>query len=361
MVFGRKQMVTVSVLMCVYKREKFLAEAIESILNQTYKDFEFVIVLDGKTEKTLEILNIFVNKDSRVTVLVNDQNTGITKATTRGLMHCKGKYIALMDSDDICLPDRFQKQLDFLEDHPEIDALATGFDFMDEEGNKTGKFLVRHSDSMVIRFEMFYHCMLHNPTVMARTSYFRKFNEDQMEESLDSAQDYAFWLRTNFNHLFSNLPDRLLLYRLHTSQISNTAFTQQRKNILISAHIAFEKLLGKPIAKEVVRGFYFSKRLTITDARVIRKGLQVMFQVQKAFERTNELTRDQKKETRTFSYEKIKSYAIKYKKMPGVLLIGMIYLLRLMPAKLVIDILNKMKKLDGYKDLSEEMDELEIL
>lgn len=351
-------MIPVSAMMCVYKREKFLAEAIESILDQTFSDFEFVIVVDGATDGVLKIVNSYANKDARIKLVINKENTGVARATATGLAHCTGKYIAMMDSDDISLPDRFQTQYDYLEAHPGIDALGSGFDFMDEDGHKTSKFLIRPSDPMLIRFQMFYHCMLHNPTVMARTIYFKQFNEGHSEESLDSAQDYAFWLRTNFDHFYSNLPDRLLLYRLHSSQMSITASNQQRTKSLVSAHLAFEKLLGKPIEKEVVNAFYFSSRLTVEDAGLVRQGLQVMFLAQKAFERSNSLTRQQIRETRTFSYEKIKSYALKYKNMRGVLLIGMMNLMRLLPARIFLDGFIKLKKQTGHVDRSDETNEI---
>jgi len=346
-------MVLISVIMCVYNREKYLPEAIESILNQTFRDFEFIIVNDGTTDRSKEILDAFEKKDLRIKVIDNPENLGIGKSISKGLEYCKGEYILIMDSDDISLPERFQRQFDYMESHLEIDVLGTGFNFINENGNDTGKYLIRPADPYVIRLEMFYRCMLHNPTIIARSSFYKNYNEQKTEQLRIGSEDYAFWMRMNFDHLYSNLEDRLLLYRLHDKQLSNTAFFQQRQNILVSAHLAFEKLLGKPIREEVIQSFYFSERLTVTDGKIVRQGLHIMFQAQLAFERQNPLTKRQVKETRTFSYEKIKSYSIKYKSLRGVFLIGMVYLIRLLPKKFISDLLGKLQKKKGKQKLDE--------
>ena len=243
----------ISVLLTVNNREKYLAESIESILAQTFRDFEFIIVNDGSTDRSGEIIQKYASQDTRIKYLESKENQGIPFAVSVGLKHCSGKYIARMDSDDISLPDRLKIQYEFLESHPRIDALGTGFDFIDETGNKTGKFVVRPSGSMITRFRMLYYCILHNPTMMMKSSFYQEFNKDHAEEAFTIGEDYHFWVRKNFDSVYDNLPDRLLLYRLHDRQITSVGLMSLRDNFAISAKSGFEKLLGRSIPLDVVR------------------------------------------------------------------------------------------------------------
>ena len=135
----------VSVIMSVYNAEKFLNSAIESITNQTFTDFEFIIIEDCSTDKTLEILREFKEKDNRIKIIQKEKNEGpkgFIKNLNLGLNMAQGKYVARMDSDDISLPERFQKQVIFLENNPEISMVGAQIDFINEKneiiGEKTG-------------------------------------------------------------------------------------------------------------------------------------------------------------------------------------------------------------------------------
>ena len=115
----------VSVIMPVYNGEKYLAEAIDSILVQTFTDFELLIVDDGSQDNSAEIIRSYVKRDSRIRFFQQEQNEGSANARNRGIANAKGEFIAAMDCDDVSLPERLQKQVDFLESHPEIGALGT--------------------------------------------------------------------------------------------------------------------------------------------------------------------------------------------------------------------------------------------
>ena len=114
----------ISVVMPVYNSEKYLADSIESILNQTYTDFEFLIVDDGSNRATKDIVAQYANMDGRIKIHTNSENTGIHYSRNHGNRTARGKYIANMDADDISLPDRFDKQVEYLEQHPEIAVLG---------------------------------------------------------------------------------------------------------------------------------------------------------------------------------------------------------------------------------------------
>jgi glycosyltransferase involved in cell wall biosynthesis len=335
----------ISVLMCVYNGEAYLTECLESIHNQSFSDFEFIIVDDGSTDGSLEILNSYAQKDAHITLVSQTENAGITSAVTEGLKHCRGKYIARMDQDDISLPDRLRVQHDFLVTHPEIDALGAGFDFIDEEGKYISSFPTRPMDPMILRHQMLYHCVLHNPTVMMRAEFYRKYNSDNQEESFFGADDYHFWLRENFDHLYSNIPERLLLYRLHSVRVSNQYSDIQLDSILRSAHEAFEKLLRTRIPIEVINTLYFPNRYETHDQSTIRSAFRVIYQVQRSFEKLNRLNSSQIRSTREFSFEKLMSLVSKYQESKLTTLIGLYYLLRLLPGKFFKTILNKIKEL----------------
>jgi glycosyltransferase involved in cell wall biosynthesis len=334
----------ISVLMCVYNGEAYLTECLESIQNQSFSDFEFIIVDDGSTDRSLEILNSYAQKDARITLVSQTENAGITSAVTEGLKHCRGKYIARMDQDDISLPDRLRVQHDFLVTHPEIDALGAGFDFIDEEGKYISSFPTRPMDPMILRHQMLYHCVLHNPTVMMRAEFYRKYNSDNQEESFFGADDYHFWLRENFDHLYSNIPERLLLYRLHSVRVSNQYSDIQLDSILRSAHEAFEKLLRTRIPIEVINTLYFPNRYEAKDQQTIRNAFRVIYQVQRIFEKQNHLTKIQKRATREFSFEKLMQLVAKYQRNRLTLFTGSYYLFLLSPDRLINAIIEKTNK-----------------
>ena len=118
----------VSVLMPAYNSEKYLGEAIDSILNQTFTDFEFIIINDGSKDNTAKIVEEYAKKDKRIRFIDNKKNQGIVGVLNEGIDLCRGKYIARMDSDDISLPTRFEKEIEYMEEHPECGVLGTWYE-----------------------------------------------------------------------------------------------------------------------------------------------------------------------------------------------------------------------------------------
>ena len=124
-----------TVLMPIYNAEKFLAESINSILSQTYSDFEMLILDDASTDNSLKIIKAYAKEDKRITVLVNQKNRGEAKCRNRLLKNSKTEFIAWMDADDISLEDRLQKQMDFLKQNPNIDAVGVQYSAFGSSGN----------------------------------------------------------------------------------------------------------------------------------------------------------------------------------------------------------------------------------
>jgi glycosyltransferase involved in cell wall biosynthesis len=210
----------VSVLMAVYNGEKFLREAIESILNQTYTNFEFLIVNDGSTDLTEEIILSY--SDSRIRYIKNETNLKLITSLNKGLDLANGKYIARMDADDISLPNRLEKQVVFLEDNQEIGVLGTCVRTIGLENNYEVHFKQGHDQ---IRFELFFHNYLHHPTVMLRSDLIKK-NKIYYENYLH-AEDYALWVKLTEFTKIDILPEILVNYRIHESNISEVHKNQQ--------------------------------------------------------------------------------------------------------------------------------------
>ena len=138
----------ITVLMPVYNGEKYLRQAVDSILNQTFKDFEFLIINDGSTDKTLAILQEYKNK--RVKIINNKKNIGLTKSLNKGLKLAKGKYIARMDADDISLSNRLRKQIDFLDKHNKIGVLGTQMKIINNSNKIVGEYKTPLCHSLIV-------------------------------------------------------------------------------------------------------------------------------------------------------------------------------------------------------------------
>lgn len=203
----------VTVLMPVYNGEPYLRKAIESILNQTFTDFEFLIINDGSVDRTVSIIELY--NDPRITLIHNESNLGLVATLNKGLDLARGEYIARMDSDDLCLPERIAKQVLFMDLHPEVGVCGTGYEDM-----KTGRNIIRpteHED--IIEFMLKSGCALAHPTVMIRTAVLRK-NRLYYDPDYQQAEDFELWTRMiKVTHL-ANIPEVLVRHRTHSSQIS---------------------------------------------------------------------------------------------------------------------------------------------
>jgi glycosyltransferase involved in cell wall biosynthesis len=211
----------ISVVMPVYNGEKHLDEAICSILNQTYSNFEFIIINDGSTDNSESIILSF--KDSRIKYIKNEFNLKLIETLNLGIEQSKGKYIARMDADDISHPQRFEKQVSFFESNSEYGLLGTSVNLM-----KNGKEepLVYHLDHDSLKFALAFYCPFIHPSVM-----FRKECLDQLEIVYDKrflhSEDYELWTRLVKITKIANLSECLLNYRIHDEQISTMHATFQ--------------------------------------------------------------------------------------------------------------------------------------
>lgn len=214
----------VSVIMPAYNSEKYIAEAIDSILNQTYTDFEFIIINDGSNDRTERIIKSY--KDTRIKYFANEKNKGIVYTLNKGLQLAKGDYIVRMDSDDISKETRIQKQIDFMENHPKVGVLGTGIKIFGE-GIKEEVRLFNTSPDM-LKAELLFHCCVAHPTVMIRKSVLKDGKLIYNEEFLGK-EDFALWWEISKRSDISTISEDLVYYRSHGNQITKKNNGETRK------------------------------------------------------------------------------------------------------------------------------------
>lgn len=200
----------VSVIMPVYNAEEFIAKAIESILNQTYTNFELVMIIDCPTDGTLNIINQY--SDKRIRIIYNKCNSGIAYSRNRGLSVSQGKYVALMDDDDISLRNRLEKQVYFLEENSDIDVLGGRSQTINELGKIINTSTIALTNPLYINAMLLFRNVLINGTVMMRKDFIDKYRLCYKDGCL-GMEDFLFWIDCSKVGRITNLDEVLLLYR----------------------------------------------------------------------------------------------------------------------------------------------------
>jgi glycosyltransferase involved in cell wall biosynthesis len=210
---------TISVIMPVFNAEKYIHEAIESILNQTFTDFEFIIINDGSSDASQSI--ILGYKDPRIKLFNNDFNMGLVFSLNKGIRYAKGKYIARMDADDISLPDRFETQLAYLEQYNDYALVGSSAIAINEKADELFPIKVAVKNLAV---ELFWKNPIVHSSVMGRKEIFAKYyyNSDYY-----TAEDYYLWSQISLEYPVANIERPLMKYRVHNESISVQKSVQQ--------------------------------------------------------------------------------------------------------------------------------------
>lgn len=218
--------VPITVLMPAYNAEKYIGEAIESILNQTFGDFELMIIDDGCTDGTMGIVNSF--QDSRIRVITNEQNLGLIATLNKGLSLIETDFIARMDADDISLPQRLEKQLNFMQANPDVGACGTWYDNILPDGSekKGGRYLPSHNE---ILFKNLYQLHIIHGTTMMRMQVIRD-NNLSFNSSFSHAEDYDFFVRFAEVSKLHNIQESLYIIRHHGESVSKKFSDIQLEN-----------------------------------------------------------------------------------------------------------------------------------
>ena len=220
----------IGVLLPVYNAEKYLRQSLDSILNQTYTDFEIIAVDDCSTDSSLQILCEFEKKDQRVRVFRNDKNYGVSRTLNNCVLYSRSEYVARMDADDLSLPDRFKKQIDFLDENKNISILGSRFLSMNQDMTSViwDNDVERTHEDICETLKT--RCCIGHPTVMLRRKVFEVLGGYSENLEHKHVEDLEFWKRACCKFKFANLGEILLQYRTHPDQVSSKRLELQKIN-----------------------------------------------------------------------------------------------------------------------------------
>ena len=229
--------------MPVYNGEKYLAEAIESILGQTFADFEFVIVDDGSQDGSAAIIRDYAKRDERIRVIRHERNQGLTSARNSGIAASRGEFIAAMDHDDISRPQRIEKQVDFLQSHPDIGLVGTGMRSVDEDMTTLRCHVPPQQHALILLRWSLGITTVAGPTIMTRRN--TMLSVDGYEDSIKAADDHELFSRLFWQTRFANLPDPLYLHRRYDQQTSVTQYDKQKSEAFAMRRRWLNRLWGE--------------------------------------------------------------------------------------------------------------------
>ncbi len=245
--------VSLSVVLSVYNGEAFVADAIECILDQTYTDFELILINDGSKDGSLEIMERYAARDKRVRI-IDQENTGLTIALRRGVDAARGEYIARMDVDDWSMPDRFEKQMALLRANPELVAVTCDLEHFYDDGTRSHVAKIR-KDPRVLPLYMVFTNRIggHGQMIYRRDAYHAAGGYDP---EYNYAEDYDLWTRLLEQGPFGVVPEVLYRYRTgHDSISSRNAVRQSEVSCAIRCR-QYKKLTGQELDPDVAKAMY---------------------------------------------------------------------------------------------------------
>ena len=252
----------ISVIMSVHNGEQWLDKAIQSIVGQTYTNWEFIIIDDASNEATKNILDKY-KSDARFLIQTVEIKNGLTKNLNKAISLSKGQFIARMDADDISLPERFQKQVLFLQQFPQTDVVAGLIEFIDENDKVKGFWKDDRNcitDEQIKKLLPKRNCIAH-PTVMIRKKIFDEF---RYNENQTHSQDWDLWLRlADHGKIIDKVAETVLKYRVHdksTTSLSNKGFALKKMDRSYRLYLdSIEKdRKSTPFNRKVRRAFLFN-------------------------------------------------------------------------------------------------------
>ncbi len=239
----------VSILMPVYNAADYLKQAVDSILQQTFEDFEFLIIDDGSTDQSLQILQFYATKDKRIK-LTSRPNKGLVASLNEMISQAQGEFLARMDADDISLSDRLARQINFLESHPDVVCVGGAYELIDSKNRLLTTISVLCDDEDIQKQALVGHTSLSHPTVVMRRT--AVIQAGGYNPTMLPVEDLDLWLRLGEIGKLSNLEQPVLKYRLHSKSISEKNRIKQRQKARKACEQAWErrKIQGKFEATE---------------------------------------------------------------------------------------------------------------
>ena len=256
---------TISVILTTHNRVDQLPTAISSILEQTWHDYELIIVDDASEDNTPFVVEKIQLTDKRIHYIRLFKNVGLWVARNIGIQNARGKYVAVIDDDDISLPLRLEKQVTFLEANPDISILGVHFVTIDENDREIRSFQYPLTHGL-IRWGLIFSCQLH--AVMMKREIFS--DEVNLYREFPSAEDYDLWVRLASRYKMANLLDVLYLYRKHQKSISNLSRNTQKYSSFVIIREQINSMVGVKLSNQLIMGLLDSSQINkIKDARYL--------------------------------------------------------------------------------------------
>ena len=283
----------VTVLMPVYNGEQYLREAIDSILWQTFQDFEFLIIDDGSSDNSMDIINSY--QDTRIILVKNESNLGLVLTLNKGLSLAKGEYIARMDADDVSFCDRLEKQVDFLESHSDVCLLGTNAQIINSEGHLQGLCKVV-SGNELIKWQMCFTCPFIHPSVIFRSKIISKVDgyTSQAIKGREkySGEDYDLWRKISKISQVDNLQNTLIYLRKHNSNLTKTHLKEHIKNASIVNSLVIQECINLKPNQEVNPYIEKTSRIFLNqhqNSQEVQESILLIFKIYCQFIKNNNL------------------------------------------------------------------------
>lgn len=260
----------VTVIMPVFNGEKYIRGAIESILNQTLPDYEFLIIDDGSSDTGMDIARSY--RDERIRILLNGRNLGIEESLNLGIREARGRYIARMDVDDISLPYRLERQFAFMEAQEDVAACGAWV----KHFGSVSSLSCPPADSGEIRCGLLFGNVFSHPTIFLRRDVLLK-NSYFYEAAFHAAEDYDLLVRIAMSYRLANLPEILLLYRRHDGQVSEFDSAQQRKSAMLIRQKQLKNLLPDITEKETLLFNSVAEKTSGSEIELL-EGIRLLFE-----------------------------------------------------------------------------------
>lgn len=275
----------VSVVISVFNGAKYLSETLDSILNQTINNWECWIVNDGSKDDTQSIIDYYSSKDPRFLSLYTNVGGGPYVAANIAFPRCKGEYIARIDADDICLPARFEKQIQILDSRKNINVCGS-FSYTIVEGKLIKYYKSYNTDNDFLKWKLLFHNNLIHSTMMVRKSWFKSIGF-YPEKRL--SQDWHIWLEAAYSNCLHIINEPLIAFRVHADQISNTSINRQLKHALYVSKNGLKKFLGLDIDIKSIELIILANRgHSSSKFKNIKKSISDLNYIRRVFIKKNE-------------------------------------------------------------------------
>lgn len=290
----------VTITMLVYNAEEYLRHSIDSVLNQSLGDFELLVIDDGSTDASPDIVHSY--KDPRIRVIRNPTNRGVSWSRPRAVELARGEYIAVLDSDDLSVPKRLQVQVDYLDRHPEIDAVGSAFEVIDKNGRIISVIHVP-TDPLAIRWKLLYgDCICHS-TVMFRKN--RALNLSNYDERVLTGEDFDLWIRFAAQGKIAQLDSVLTQWRQHDKSLQSVEPIETKDHIIWTVVRSVRMQAGLEIDFDVARSLFRERLIPAVDQKSLLRAYSTIAECLARFLLLPDLSGVDKKHLRTYALEDI--------------------------------------------------------